>query len=64
MVNDRYKSPLSYTVITSLFTLVNVLNGNSLINNRPIQKGDQFIITCLVIKLKIKGTPQLMAPTV
>ena len=46
------------------FTLVSVLEGEGLINYRPIQKGDHFIITSIVTQLKIEGNLELMVATI
>lgn len=42
------------------FTLMSVLEGQGLINDRPIQKGDHFIIPYCVTQLKIEGDLELM----
>lgn len=46
------------------FTLVSVLDGNGVINNRPIQKGDHFIIPSIVKQIEIEGNLELMVATV
>ncbi|MFR4992605.1 MAG: hypothetical protein ACLTC1_10135 [Turicibacter sp.] len=43
---------------------MSVLKGNGLINGRPIQKGDHFIIPSSVTQLKIEGDLELMMATV
>ena len=46
------------------FTLVSVLEGQGLINQRPIQKGDHFIIPSSVTQLQMEGHLELMVATV
>lgn len=46
------------------FTLMSVLEGNGLINSRPIQKGDHFIIPSVVAELKIEGALELILATI
>lgn len=46
------------------FTLVSVLEGNGLINTRPIEKGDHFIIPSSVTQLKLEGILELIVATV
>lgn len=46
------------------FTLVSVLDGNGVINNCPIKKGDHFIIPSIVTQVEIDGNLQLMVATV
>ena len=46
------------------FTLVSVLEGQGLINQRPIQKGDHFIIPSTVTEVGIEGNLELMIATV
>ena len=53
-----------YAIHQSPFTLVSVLEGQGLINQRPIQKGDHFIIPHCVTQLKIEGGLELMVATV
>lgn len=46
------------------FTLVSVLDGNGVINNCPIKKGDHFIIPSTVTQIEIEGNLELMVATV
>ena len=46
------------------FTLVSVLEGQGLINGRPIQKGDHFIIPSTVTQIEIEGNLELIVATV
>ena len=46
------------------FTLVSVLEGQGLINQRPIRRGDHFIIPSSVTQLQIEGNLELMVATV
>ncbi len=46
------------------FTLVSILEGQGLINGRPIQKGDHFIVPSSVTQLRIEGDLELMVATV
>lgn len=46
------------------FTLISVLDGNGVINNCPIKKGDHFIIPSTVTQIEIDGNLELMVATV
>ena len=46
------------------FTIVSVLDGNGLINNHSIQKGDHFIIPSTVTEVEIEGNLELIVATV
>lgn len=46
------------------FTLVSVLEGQGLINQHPIRKGDHFIIPSTVTEVEIEGDLELMVATV
>ena len=46
------------------FTIMSALEGQELINQHPIQKGDHFIIPYIVTQLKIEGDLELMVVTI